>query len=228
MTRKYSHMLAALVISASASVAEASEFKGRDNLISIDLSDSVPQAKDDNYAKLVAQKIYDIVRNTRYGDRIRMRSFGSYDTAKNPLRYDRVMSRRARPRIVSRQLYHMVSRIPAMVRSGKLKTQNSTHIIAFLNDMAPSMRCSATKPGSVVLFTDGVESSRRTQINIRTGKITLPKPKPGLYQHCHFYIYGAGQLGAASDERITESITAAWEAWAKQAGFTKIQIMRVW
>jgi len=194
-------------------------------VIGLDLSRSNPLVKSKDYASsaagVVAQQIGDLPLRSL----VMLRTFGSYDGESNDLRIDRSISNEGdeRPAAVAVLVREIIASVPSLVRSGRLDMQNSTNVIAFLENMSDFVDCKEMD-AIVMLVSDGIESSEYAELN-REGE-HLPKPGK-IYRGCkELQIIGLGQ--GQKSPSVTEHLREEWEKWAKAAGFRSFSGYNAW
>jgi hypothetical protein len=203
-------------------------------IIGIDLSRSNPVIKDKAFAAKVAQRIQPMIAGLGPKSKIVLRTFGSYDVAVNQLKLDQsIAAKRNLAPDVASLVSGIIAGVPALVANGKLKAQNETNIVAFLDNMSKVAQCKTTTT-RVILATDGIEDSELANLN-RKGKdglpvLPAPKAKPdgsAPFKGCEeFVILGLGQ-GTDSPQK-TQFLTDEWSRYATAAGFKKATLLNDW
>lgn len=191
-------------------------------VVGLDLSKSNPLIDDPAYAARVAQRLAGEIDKLPVRSRIMVRTFGVYDSSANPLKVDEVISARARPETVADGIAALVTALPQLVSEGKLKAQDWTYIVSFMETMSHQVDCAA---GDVrfILLTDGIEDS--TVARMPRGA-ALPKPEP-IFAGCgELLMLGIGQ--GAGTPAATKRIRDQWEGWASAAGFEKFTGLYDW
>lgn len=191
-------------------------------VIGLDISKSNPLVEDAAYAARVAQRLTSEIDKLPVRSKIMVRTFGAYDSSANPLKIDEVISARARPETVAEGIGALVSAMPQLVQEGKIKAQDWTYIVSFMETMSPQVDCAA---GDVrlILLTDGFEDSELARLR-RGG--ALPKPEP-LFAGCgELLMLGVGQGGGSP--AVTKRAHDEWASWAGAAGFTKFTGLYDW
>ncbi|MEQ8283727.1 MAG: hypothetical protein RIC04_06430 [Parvibaculum sp.] len=191
-------------------------------VIGLDLSKSNPLVEDGAYAARVAARLTSEIDGLPVRSRVMVRTFGAYDSAANPLKVDEVISARARPESVADGISALVTALPQLVAEGKLKAQDWTYIVSFMETMSHQVDCAA---GDVrfILLTDGFEDSEQARL-LRGG--SLPKPYP-YYQGCtELVMLGVGQGGGSP--AVTKRAREQWEGWAQAAGFQRFTGLYDW
>lgn len=203
-------------------------------IIGIDLSRSNPVIKDKAFAAKVAQRIRPMIEGLGPKSKIVLRTFGSYDVSVNQLKLDQsIAAKRNLAPDVAKLISGIIAGVPTLVATGKLKPQNETNIVAFLDNMAKVAQCNKTTT-RVILATDGIEDSELANLN-RKGKDglpVLPAPKAKTdgtapFKGCEeFVILGLGQ-GTDSPQK-TQFLTDEWARYAGAAGFKKTTLLNDW
>lgn len=203
-------------------------------IIGIDLSRSNPVIKDKAFAGKVAQRIQPMIARLGPKSQIILRTFGAYDVSVNQLKLDKSIAakRNLAPDIAN--LYAgIIAGVPTLIDSGKLKAQNETNIVAFLDNMAKIAQCKSVTT-RVILASDGIEDSEIANLN-RRGKegmpvLPAPKAKPdgsAPFAGCEeFMILGLGQ-GTDSPQK-TQFLTDEWARFATAAGFKTNTLLNDW
>ncbi len=119
---------------------------------------SFPLVDSEQFAKRVAERVAPAIRDFPPRSLVTLRTFGVYDPAANPLRFDKQISSINRAADVASAVETIIASVPSMVASGKLKAQPKTNIVAFLETMAQSVDCKKNKT-AIVLVSDGIEDS---------------------------------------------------------------------
>ncbi|MFN4354235.1 hypothetical protein [Parvibaculum sp.] len=191
-------------------------------VIGLDLSKSNPLIDDPAYAARAAQRLTGEIDKLPVRSRIMVRTFGAYDSSANPLKVDEVISARARPETVADGVGALVAALPQLVKDGKLKAQDWTYIVSFMETMSHQVDCAA---GDVrfILLTDGIEDS--TVARMPRGA-SLPKPEPVFAGCGELLMLGIGQ--GAGSPAATKRIRDQWENWASAAGFDRFTGLYDW
>jgi len=192
-------------------------------IIGLDLSLSNPLVDDPAFAARVAARVADQIRSLDFASEVHVRTFGSYDPSSNNFAYDTVLSVHARPEFVAAEVQRLIANTPELVRSGRWKSQRTTNILAFLDNMARAMGCGGM-PTTVILASDGIEDSDYARLD-RGG--VLPPPDRRVFRGCaQLTIYGLGQ-GAGSPV-LTARLRSQWDGWARAAGFSRFDGYNDW
>lgn len=193
-------------------------------VIGLDLSQSNPLVKSQPYAEKVAMRIEGEIKDAPFASRITLRSFGTYNTLAETMRYDRQVSRYVPAEVVAGKVRADIAAVPARVKAGELRAQGTTNILAFLDNMAQIVDCKAEKT-TVILVSDGIEDSEYAKL-VKEGA-TLPEAPADLFKRCEsLQILGLGQ-GQKSPE-VTNRTRAEWEKWAEGAGFKAFVGLNDW
>jgi hypothetical protein len=192
-------------------------------IIGLDLSLSNPLVDDKAFAARVGMRVADTVRSLGMASEVHVRTFGSYDPSANNFAYDTVISVRARPEAVAGEIQRLIAGTPRLVSSGRWRPQETTNIVAFLDNIVRARGCSSM-PTTIILASDGIEDSDYTKLN-RGGH--LPAPDRRVFRGCSaLIIYGLGQ-GAGSPV-LTSRLRGEWENWAREAGFATFLGLNDW
>lgn len=193
-------------------------------IIGIDLSKSNPLIENPAFASKVAQRIAGEVRKLGFASEVHVRTFGNFDASSNTFYYDKVISVRARPETVAAEIQKLVAGTPMLVERGKLEAQDSTNIVAFLDNAVSSIGCSGM-PTSVILASDGIEDSEYARLGHEDSR--LPPPRGHPFQGCaELQILGVGQGTGSPVE--TMRLRQQWTRWAQAAGFAHNVILNDW
>lgn len=192
-------------------------------IVGLDLSASNPLVDDTSYARKAGSRISGEFEDLAFRSEVRIRTFGAYDSSSNPFSFDATVSTRQRADVLAREMNTFISNIPLLVRSGRLKTQPYTNILAFLEELSLNVDCS-NLPTQIILVTDGVEDSEYVRLKYRDA--VLPKPKK-IFRGCYeLQILGIGR----GIDSVTETnrIREEWKKWAKRAGFLTFSAVNDW
>jgi hypothetical protein len=227
--------LAAVMVSAlcvGAAAAADTDEQSEDNrapvrvIIGLDLSRSNPLIDSQNYASAMGDYVADYIKDLPLASVVMLRTFGTYDARDNNLRIDRSISslRDEKPAAVGALMRQIVSNIPKMVHEGRLESQASTNIVAFLEDMSDVVDC-RKMDARVLLISDGIEDSEYARLEHVNEH--LPKPSYELFRGCsQMEIVGLGQ--GQRSPAVTEHLKDEWERWAKAAGFHSFVGLNNW
>ncbi len=197
-------------------------------VIGLDLSASNPLVDDERYARKVAKRIGKDVGTMKFRSEIMIRTFGAYDPSNNPFAYDAVVSARNRPESLKKDVVAFVSSVPGLIDKGVLESQNSTNILAFLENVSEDLDCRddyKEMPTTVILVTDGVEDSEYANLSHSRGKLPLPDGK--IFYRCYeLQILGIGRgIGGPKETRRLRDV---WAVWSKAAGFKHFTALNDW
>ena len=191
-------------------------------VIGLDLSKSNPLVDDAAYAARVASRLTSEIDKLPVRSRVMVRSFGAYDSSANPLKIDEVISARARPESVAEGISALVAALPQLVAEGKLKAQDWTFIVSFMETMSHQVDCAASDV-RIILLTDGFEDSSDARM-LRGA--ALPKPEPYFSGCSELMILGVGQGGGSP--AVTKRAREQWKTWSDAAGFTRFTGLYDW
>lgn len=190
----------------------------RDLMIALDVSTSNVIVESDVMAAKAGDKAAEIIRTLGNGDRLRLRTFGSYSQSDNPLRLDITVSRRMPAANVAASVERLIASLPDLVESGRLPAGDTTHITAFLEEEAALLSC-GSRSTTLALFTDGIEASPATNPDrLASGQAALPTPSGDVLQGCQVSLYGIGETTSGAERGRTQNLIEAWAVWADQAG----------
>jgi len=181
----------------------------RDLMIALDVSTSNVIVESDVMAAKAGRKAAEMILTLGNGDRLRIRTFGSYSQSDNPLRLDITVSRRMPAARVAASVERLIASLPA---------GDTTHITAFLEVETALLSC-GTRLTALALFTDGIEASPATSPEqLASGEAALPAPNGDVLQGCGISLYGIGETTGGAERARTQNLIDAWTAWADQAG----------
>jgi hypothetical protein len=192
-------------------------------IVGLDLSASNPLVLDNRYAHKAALRVGDVVGDLAYRSEYSIRTFGAYDSSNNPFTFDAIVSVRNEAAALKNDTVTFISNVPLLVQQGKLKTQNMTNILAFLEELALNVDCDQM-PTTVILVTDGVEDSEYVRLVHRNAH--LPKTKK-IFKGCYeLQILGIGRGVDSPSE--TKRLREEWKKWSKRAGFQEFNAYNDW
>lgn len=193
-------------------------------VIGLDISKSNPLVDDQAFASKVATRIGDQIRKLGFRSEVHVRTFGSFDASSNGFYYDTVLSIRSRPQQVAAEVEKLISGTPALVARGKWKSQNTTNILGFLDNVSQSIGCSGL-PTTIILASDGLEDSEYAKLSSASAHLPSPQGRP--FAGCkELQILGIGQ---GTDSPVeTARLRSEWWRWTKAAGFAKFQGLNDW
>ena len=207
--------LMALVTQAGIALADDTQ---RDLMIAIDISKSNVIIENSQMAAKAASTAAEMISDLQNGDRLSIRSIGSYSMSDNPLRFDLTVSRRMPARRIAASIERLIASLPELVAKGKLPAGGTTHITAFLEEEAALLSCN-TRETVLVLFSDGIEASPETSPDaLSKGRSGLPAPDGDALRGCALSLYGIGETTQGAQRTRTENLITAWTAWAEAAG----------
>lgn len=195
-------------------------------LVGLDLSQSNPLVRDDDFARRVAERIRPIIAALPPRSRVLLRSFGSYNgEANNSITLDVVIApKTARAEDIAGIVAQVITTIPKRIRERKLQAQPYTNIVPFLQNMSRVLNCTKEE-AYVILATDGVEDSQLT--NLKNRNATLPQLSNAPFAGCQeMQILGIGR--GMNSPRDTERLIVLWREWATRAGFIKFSALNDW
>lgn len=195
-------------------------------VIGLDLSKSNPLVTSRQYAASVAQYVSEMVKALPLASSVMLRTFGTYEGDRNTLRVDRSISSLPdeKPAAVAKLVREIIANVPKLVRNGTLDAQNSTNILAFLDNMSDVVDCTEMST-NIVLISDGMEDSEYAKLS--NPKDHLPRPTSRIYKNCgelQILGLGRGQRSPAATQRIRRE----WENWARAAGFRSFVGLNSW
>ena len=205
-------------------LTQQAQLSPRRVVIAIDLSKSNPLIDDPAFAQKVAARVADYVRGLGFASEVHVRTFGSYDADTNNFHFDAVLSVRNRPDAVAGEIARLIAGTPMLVRDGKWKAQNTTNILAFLDNVSQAVGC-AGMPTTVILASDGVEDSEYARLG--RGDAHLPAPEGRPFAGCaELQILGLGEGTGSPSETVR--LRSEWGRWAHEAGFARFQGLNDW
>lgn len=193
-------------------------------VIGIDLSKSNPITEDPQFAAKVGARVAGVISRLGFASEVHVRTFGTFDASANPFYYDTVISARSRPEAVASDVERLIAGTPALVASGKWKTQGRTNILAFLDNVSRSEGCGGL-PTTIILATDGIEDSQFARLD--DAEDHLPDPDGRPFAGCvDLQILGLGE-GTRSPIK-TARLRAEWMRWSRAAGFAHFEGLNDW
>jgi len=193
-------------------------------VIGIDLSKSNPITEDPQFAAKVGARVAGIISRLGFASEVHVRTFGTFDASANPFYYDTMISARSRPEAVASDVERLIAGTPALVASGKWKTQGRTNILAFLDNVSRSEGCGGL-PTTIILATDGIEDSQFARLDDADDHLPDPDGRP--FAGCvDLQILGLGE-GTRSPIK-TARLRAEWMRWARAAGFAHFEGLNDW
>ncbi len=186
--------------------------------IALDVSASVPLIHQDAAAAAVAAYLKKRVNELELGDQIEVKFVGEYGAGENFRQLSLRISRQNRASEVASAVERIVAGLPRMQRDSKIRPQEATNLIGYLEDQATRLRCDE-QPTEIIMITDGIESSTLVDgLSLVTGKSKLPAPSSPILSGCLMTMIGIGQINGGGGPMITRNLVAAWTTWAAQAG----------
>lgn len=193
-------------------------------VIGIDLSKSNPITEDPQFAAKVGARVAGVISRLGFASEVHVRTFGTFDASANPFYYDTMISARSRPEAVASDVERLIAGTPALVASGKWKTQGRTNILAFLDNVSRSEGCGGL-PTTIILATDGIEDSQFARLD--DAEDHLPDPDGRPFAGCvDLQILGLGE-GTRSPIK-TARLRAEWMRWSRAAGFAHFEGLNDW
>jgi hypothetical protein len=193
-------------------------------IIGLDISKSNPLVADPAFAAKVGARIAEIVRGLGFASEVHVRTFGSFEASSNPFYYDTTISTRARPEVVAAEVQKLISGTPLLVARGKWVSQETTNILAFMDNISNSIGC-ARLPTTVILASDGIEDSE--YVRLQRDDAHLPPPDGRPFGGCReLQILGIGQGTRSPKETVR--LRSEWAKWAWRAGFGKFTGLNDW
>ncbi len=198
-------------------------------VIGLDLSQSNPLVGDPAYARKLARRVGDQIRELPLRSQVLIRTFGAMDGTRNTLRIDEVVSARNRPEAIADAVELLIASVPALVAEGRLEAQQRTQIIAFIKTMHNAIRECRT-PTTFILLSDGLEDSeyaRLRQPGSHLPAMAIRAPEDRRYKCDELQILGLGE-GLERQEEV-DRLRAEWRSWALGEGpFQRFVGLRDW
>lgn len=193
-------------------------------IIGLDLSQGNPLILNDVFSTKAGARVARTLEDLPMRSKVTLRSFGSYSSGANPLTFDRVISQRHPPAQVQRVVRSLIGGVPELVARGRLRVQQQSNIVPFLENMSQIADCSAADT-YVILVTDGLEDSEIARLG--GDNDTLPPPSRAYFQDCKLLeMLGLGQ--GLPDHNETRRLRDIWSQWAKDAGFESFRGLNDW
>jgi len=196
-------------------------------VIGLDLSKTNPLAKDEAFAGRAANRVAELVSNLPMGSLVKLRTFGAYKSAQNPLEFDTRLSLEYTPAQLAGEVQLLIASVPKRLESGEWRGQIRTNILTFLSDMNRVTDC-ADSPTTYLLVSDGIEDSKLANLSrAGTDRDRLPAPDPEEFKGCaELQILGLGQ--GVKDPRRTDELREKWQAWSDAAGIDAFVGLHTW
>jgi len=208
----------------ASNIDDTAQIAPRRIIIGLDISKSNPLVDDSAFAAKVGARIADEVRKLGFASEVHVRTFGSYDAASNNFYYDTQISIHSRPENVAAEVQRLVSGTPLLVKSGKWKSQGTTNILAFLDNVSQSIGCTG-QPTTIILASDGIEDSEYANLARPSAHLPTPDGKP--FAGCaELQILGLGQGTRSPIETVR--LRKEWTGWTHEAGFAKFIGLNDW
>lgn len=192
-------------------------------VVGIDVSQSNIIVTSDTFARKVADRVRPMIENLPPRSEVTVRTFGVYESTQNVLRVDRTISARNRPEEVAALVHGIVAGVPQLVRDGRVRSQDFTNIIGFLDNTSQLVDCRDYEV-IVVLATDGLEDSEFVRLQERTAHLPEPSPMFAGCEELHMLGIGQGLGSPATTTRLRQE----WEQWADTAGFHRFVGLNDW
>lgn len=195
-------------------------------IIGIDISDSVPITINQNIALAAGDLIERMVAVMQPGDEVKLRSIGTAGISVEQINLSVTVGRKARERAdrLAPQIGNVIRSLPDRVEAGHIQVQTSTNIIGFVETIAaPSLDCES-EPGTLVLFTDGIEWSPQVLgRDLLAGDADLPAPSGQILKGCTVEMYGVGQQASSlgTDSRWFLLLRDQWRTFFEAAGVAR-------
>lgn len=189
--------------------------------ILIDLSDSSPTVLSDQFARKSAKAVDEHLERLELGSTVCINTFGEYSRAKNIISFKFTLLNRkgARSKDVRMMVKKIISRLPELVRNGKLKIQKKTSLIGELKLLKQRL-----DPGTrnvVIILGDLLEFSADANayklIKLKNG--CLPNPERNFLEGVEVVALGAGFSVKNSNQN--DRLKGIWTKYFKQAGVSK-------
>lgn len=207
-----------------ADAGDTAQLSPRRIVIGLDLSKSNPLIENPAFAAKVAKRIAGEVRTLGFASEVHVRTFGNFDASSNTFAYDVVISTHARPEAVAAEIGKLIAGTPLLVGRGKWVAQNSTNIIAFLDNAFASIGCGGM-PTTLILASDGIEDSEYARLGLEDSRLPPPEGRP--FKGCaELQILGVGQGTRSPVE--TMRLRTQWTRWAQAAGFAHFLGLNDW
>ncbi len=193
-------------------------------IIGLDISKSNPLVDDPAFAAKVGQRVAAMVSKLGFASEVHVRTFGSFEASSNPFYYDTMISTRARPEAIAVEVQRLIAGTPLLVARGKWVSQETTNILAFMDNIANSIGC-AKLPTTVILASDGIEDSEYVRMQMDDSHLPAPEGKP--FRGCaELQILGIGQGTRSPIETVR--LRREWSRWAAKAGFGRFTGLNDW
>ena len=189
--------------------------------ILIDLSDSSPTILSDHFAKKSAKAVDEHLEQLGLGSKVYINTFGEYSRSKNIISFKFALRNRkgARPKDVRAMVKKIISRLPELVRKGKLQIQEKTSLIGELKLLR--QRLDPSTKNVVIILGDLLEYSSDANAYklIKLGKGWLPDPERDFLEGVEVLALGAGF--GVKNSRQNDRLEDIWTKYFKQAGVSR-------
>lgn len=179
--------------------------------VALDVSGSNPLVSDERYAVVAAAYVREQIAALQPGDVVSLHTLADRSIANFPSEHIQI-TRQNRADKVGAQIAQFMTTMPSRHFEG----QESTNILAFL--AFGQFDCG--DGGSVLLVTDGIESSSEMNADRLLDGRPLPRPDKNLLSGCAVTMFGLGQSAPGGEllPQQIKHIRAAWAAWMTVAG----------
>ena len=189
--------------------------------ILIDLSDSSPQVAHDPFAKKSARAVDEYLEPLALGSRVYINTFGEYSQKKNIIsfKFQLLNKKGSRPKDVRKVVSEVISRLPELVRKGKLQLQKETSLVGALKLLEQRINLSAKN--IVIILSDLLEYSSDANAYklVKQQKGWLPAPESKFLEGVEVVALGGG-FGVTNSHQ-NDRLKAIWTTFFKQAGVSR-------
>ncbi len=192
-------------------------------IIGIDISVDSPFLTDDQFAAKTGRRIARRISVLPPRSTVTLRSFASHSTTDQTLEINRTITTGQSAQRTAEFIEKIVAGVPTLVRNGRLKAQDESNIVGFLESQSRGVDCAARRT-VIVLATDGVEQSEYA--DLKTDQ-ALPAPRSPIFDQCaRLEMLGMGR--GHGSPALTARLVAAWNDWAGTAGFLTFVGLDTW
>lgn len=217
--------MAAIMAATSLTPVSAAEL-----IIGIDLSDSSPLTLEDAVAKRAAKTVALAASKMKRGDIIKLRSFGEPGVSETQIHETVKLTGRKRASKVAKQVQTFIASLPQLVRDGKIRIENRTNALGWLELTGPVFECSSSGRDRMMILSDGIEWSGTIKGQQLLEGAPLPPPSHNLLSGCRVEMWGVGQQQRkfGNDARWYPILRKSWKTYMELAGVASFEAYGVY
>ena len=211
-----------LATAACAALLTSSPAVAREVMIVLDFSNSFPLTDPDSGglssspAERAGRYVEELIAELEIGDTIKIRSFGLQGVGKTQLFYNIALTNRYRPARAGQEIGNLIASIPEGVRDGKIKVEDRTDLIGFMETTASSLDCS--EDGTMLIISDGIQWSDSYQGPLFLEGVPLPDPSSAFLEGCTIEMRGVGADRFGTSDMWVNPLRQAWTVYFEKAG----------